>query len=116
MQAKPKKNRTAVWEKVNRDLALNLRELAEVSGYSYPMLKRINPPLVCGKIPYSDFRRFLRKLQDVALALHPSLNAPATEQPASPVAGLGARTIAANLLAGLNADGSRPRRRVRRTK
>jgi hypothetical protein len=50
------------------DQALNVSELVEVSGYSRGSLRQLKLPLVCGKIPYSDFRRFLQKLQDEEFA------------------------------------------------
>jgi hypothetical protein len=59
-----KKKQNAVWQKVERDQALNVSELAEASGYSRASLRQMKVPLVCGKIPYSDFRRFLQKLED----------------------------------------------------
>jgi hypothetical protein len=61
------KTKEAVWDKVEHDMALNLSELAQVSGYTRASLALMKLPLVCGKIPYSDFRRFLRKLQYEAL-------------------------------------------------
>jgi hypothetical protein len=54
--------------KVERDQALNMSELVEASGYSRASLRQMKLPLVCGKIPYSDFRRFLQKLQNEEFA------------------------------------------------
>ena len=51
-----KNRRITVWEKVERDMALNISELVEVSGYNRASLRQMKLPLVCGKIPYSDFR------------------------------------------------------------
>jgi hypothetical protein len=78
-----KKKQNSVWQKVERDQALNVSELVEATGYSRASLRKMNVPLVCGKIPYSDFRRFLHKLQNTAMASHPSLP-PSTKRAATP--------------------------------
>ena len=49
-------------EKIDRDMALNVSELMEATGYGRVQIKRINPPLVCGKIRLSDFWRHHAKL------------------------------------------------------
>jgi len=63
-----KKDEIGFWKKVERDQALNMSELVQASGYSRASLRQMRLPLVCGKIPYSDFRRFLQKLQDEEFA------------------------------------------------
>jgi hypothetical protein len=78
-----KRKQSAVWEKLERDQALNVSELVEASGYSRASLRQMKLPLVCGKIPYSDFRRLLQKLQNEEFA---ALRAtPARVASASPV-------------------------------
>jgi hypothetical protein len=49
---------------MNRGLALNLSELAVVSGWGVSSLTGMRLPLINGKIPYDDFRRILRLRQD----------------------------------------------------
>jgi hypothetical protein len=50
--------------KVKHDQALNLSELAFVSGYDRNALAGMMLPLQSGKIFYSDFRRVLTARQD----------------------------------------------------
>lgn len=45
--------------KLKRDLALNLSELAIASGWDRSSLAQMDLPLECGKISYGDFRRVL---------------------------------------------------------
>jgi hypothetical protein len=54
--------RLALQTKIDRDLALNLSELMAATGYGRRAIKRINPPLVCGKIRLKDFWRHHAKL------------------------------------------------------
>lgn len=75
-----KENDDEVCRKVERDQALNMRELMAFTGYGRAAIKRMNLPFVCGKIPYSDFRRFLRRLQNKTLATQQLFAPP----PASP--------------------------------
>jgi len=51
-------------EKVKHDMALNLTELALVSGYGRSSLARMHLPLQHGKISLSDFKRVLRRRQE----------------------------------------------------
>ena len=53
-----------VREKMKKDKALNLSELALVSGYDRGTLAAMLLPLVAGKIFYTDFRRILCARQD----------------------------------------------------
>jgi hypothetical protein len=50
--------------KVKDDKALNLSELARVSGYDRGSLAGMMLPLTAGKIFYTDFRRILHGRQD----------------------------------------------------
>jgi hypothetical protein len=45
--------------KAKNDMALNLTELAVVTGYSYSSLKAMHLPLAFGKMRLRDFWRFL---------------------------------------------------------
>ena len=56
--------RVRSWDKKKKDLALNLSELSEVSGWDRGSLAAMNLPLEKGKITYSDFRRILQRRQD----------------------------------------------------
>jgi hypothetical protein len=89
------KKQNAVWKKVERDQALNISELVEASGYSRASLRQMRLPLVCGKIPYSDFRRFLRKLQDEEFTALTA--APARVASATPVVDPSIRALAQKL-------------------
>ncbi len=51
-------------DKIQQDMALNLSELAAASGWNRGTLAAMNLPLIAGKIPYSDFRRILRRRQN----------------------------------------------------
>jgi hypothetical protein len=50
--------------KAKNDMALNLSELAAVSGYGRSSLQAMKLPLIHGKISLKDFRRVLRHRQD----------------------------------------------------
>ena len=64
-----KRNGIALWEKAERDMALNLTELMAATGYGRAAIKRMNPPLVCGKIRLSDFWEHVNGLaQQAAVA------------------------------------------------
>jgi hypothetical protein len=52
-------------QKAKDDMALNLSELAIVSGYTAPVLRRMNLPLIEGKISLRDFWRVLRNRQEL---------------------------------------------------
>ena len=54
-----------VWQKVKRDQVLNLSELAVASGYDRGVLSRMCLPLQFGKISLADFKRVMRKREDV---------------------------------------------------
>lgn len=54
--------RPAIQDKIDRDLALNVSELMAATGYGRRAIKRINPPLVCGKIRLTDFWKHHAKL------------------------------------------------------
>ena len=49
-------------DKIDRDLALNLTEIMAATGYGRSAIKRIKPPLVCGKVRLSDFWKHHAKL------------------------------------------------------
>lgn len=59
------KNPAAIRAKVRKDHPLNLSELAVASGYDRGALSRMNLPLQIGKISLSDFKRIMRKRQDL---------------------------------------------------
>ena len=76
--------------KIQRDLALNLTELAAASGYNRNTLARMCLPFIEGRIFYSDFRRILAQRQDAhehsvraLFALTPNERMPASLSPAS---------------------------------
>ena len=50
--------------KKEKDMALNLSELSEVTGWDRGSLSAMNLPLEKGRILYSDFRRVLQRRQD----------------------------------------------------
>jgi hypothetical protein len=50
--------------KAENDMALNLSELAVVTGYTRPVLSRMKLPLIEGKISPRDFWRIMRRRQD----------------------------------------------------
>lgn len=49
--------------KVSLDKALNLSELAQVTGWSRGTLAKLGLPLVAGKIPFSEFNRIMRRVE-----------------------------------------------------
>jgi hypothetical protein len=49
-------------DKIDKDMALNASEIMAATGYGRRAIKRINPPLVCGKIRLTDFWRHHAKL------------------------------------------------------
>jgi hypothetical protein len=49
-------------DKIDKDMALNASEIMATTGYGRRAIKRINPPLVCGKIRLTDFWRHHAKL------------------------------------------------------
>lgn len=49
-------------EKLARDLVLNVSELMEATGYSRLAIKRMNPPLACGKMRLGDFWKHVKGL------------------------------------------------------
>jgi hypothetical protein len=59
-----KEKQRRVWSKVQKDLVLNLGELAIASGYDRAALSRMKLPLQSGKISLSDFKRILHGRQD----------------------------------------------------
>lgn len=54
-------------QKRDAGMALNLTELAQVSGWGISSLRAMALPLVCGKIDWPGFQRFLRKTQDALI-------------------------------------------------
>lgn len=48
--------------KIERDLALNVSELIAATGYSRLAIKRMNPPLACGKMRLGDFWKHVKGL------------------------------------------------------
>lgn len=54
----------AAWSKARKGMALNLSELAVVSGYDRGVLSSMNLPLQAKKISWQDFQRIMRKRQD----------------------------------------------------
>ena len=50
-----KRNGNTLWEKVERDLALNASEIMAATGYGRAAIKRMGLPLVEGKCRLSDF-------------------------------------------------------------
>ena len=62
------RNPKLVQQKAKRNLALNLSELAVVSGYPRGALARMYLPLQFGKISLNDFWRILQRRQDQAEA------------------------------------------------
>lgn len=60
-----KKTTEMIREKAAHHLALNLSELARVSGYRRTVLAGMNLPLQAGKITLTDFRRVIRRRQDL---------------------------------------------------
>lgn len=58
-------NPRQIWQKVKRDQALNLSELAVASGYDRGKLSRMLLPLQEKKISLSDFKRVMRRRQNV---------------------------------------------------
>jgi hypothetical protein len=67
-------------QKKKRDEAMSLMEFAKISGWGYPTLRAMNLPLIGGKIPYSDFRRHVRKLQNNIRADAAKLTAASSEK------------------------------------
>lgn len=64
-------------------MALNLTELASVTGWGVSSLRSMNLPLVCGKIRPSDFWRFVIRAQDALCPLPGSFLVPvSTSAPA----------------------------------
>lgn len=59
------KNAAAIRSKVRLDLALNMTELARASGYRRQVLAQMNLPWQAGKLSLGDFRRILRKREDL---------------------------------------------------
>jgi hypothetical protein len=59
---KERQMKPSLQEKIDRYLALNASDLMAATGYGRRAIKRINPPLVCGKIRLSDFWRHHAKL------------------------------------------------------
>jgi hypothetical protein len=59
------KNSRTIWQKVRKDLALNLSELAIASGYDRGTLTKMRLPLQAGKMSLSDFKRVLRGRQNL---------------------------------------------------
>ena len=55
---------TRARKKLKKDMALNLSELSEVTGWDRGSLSAMNLPLEKGRIIYSDFRRVLHRRQD----------------------------------------------------
>jgi hypothetical protein len=51
-------------EKIARGLVLNVTELMRATGYGRVQIKRMNPPLVEGKIRLSDFWNHVHSLGD----------------------------------------------------
>jgi hypothetical protein len=59
------KNRSSkIWQKVRKDLALNLSELAIAAGYDRGTLTRMDLPLQFGKMSLSDFKALMRFRQN----------------------------------------------------
>jgi hypothetical protein len=54
--------------KAKNDMALNLSELAAVTGYGYSSLKAMKLPLIYGKIRVSDFWKHMRYIRNLILA------------------------------------------------
>jgi hypothetical protein len=52
-------------EKVKLDLALSMTELSRATGYRRQVLAKMNLPWQAGKLSLGDFRRILRKRQDL---------------------------------------------------
>jgi len=59
-------------------MALNLTELAQVSGWGLSSLRSMCLPLVCGKIDWKGFERFLRTKQDFLLSCFPNSTSPSS--------------------------------------
>jgi hypothetical protein len=55
-------------QKAKNDMALNLSELAVVTGYGRSTLQAMHLPLVHGKIRLRDFWRVIREWQDRIMA------------------------------------------------
>jgi hypothetical protein len=83
-----KRNGNAVWEKVERDLALNISELMAATGYGRAAIKRIKPPLVCGKIRLSDFWKHVKALGSQATGTTTSVSPEASNDLRPIVAGM----------------------------
>jgi hypothetical protein len=54
-------------DRIDRDLALNLSELMLATGYGRAAIKRMNLPLVFGKLRLSDFWKYWQTLQPITL-------------------------------------------------
>jgi hypothetical protein len=59
-------------QKRDAGMALNLTELALVTGYGVSSLRAMKLPLVCGKITWADFWRQVRRLQSDITRFNPS--------------------------------------------
>lgn len=53
--------------KAKNDMALNLSELAAMSGYGLSSLKAMKLPLICGKIRLRDFWRVIQRRQSESI-------------------------------------------------
>lgn len=61
---KAKKIANPARTKAKNDMALNLSELAQVTGYGRSVIQKMDLPLVCGKLRLRDFWRIMRERQD----------------------------------------------------
>jgi hypothetical protein len=59
------KSASQIRSKVRLDLALNMTELSRASGYRRQTLALMNLPWQAGKLSLGDFRRIMRKRQDL---------------------------------------------------
>lgn len=51
-------------QKLDAGMALNLTELSKVTGWGVSSLRRMELPLICGKMRAEDFWRVLRRRQE----------------------------------------------------
>jgi hypothetical protein len=59
------RNNALIRSKVAQDMALNMTELSHASGYRRQVLAGMNLPWQAGKLSLADFRRILRRRQDL---------------------------------------------------